>query len=141
VRSWGGEGEKIAAALIMNSMIHATGGGVIVTESLNNQHFGGTIEDGTYAEVEVADATTEIARAAVQAVFDALPWRARLGLGWTRWPLLGTEHELLFHNGGTGGFRSFTGFVLATHTAVVALSNSARSVDTLGLRILQRVNG
>jgi D-alanyl-D-alanine-carboxypeptidase/D-alanyl-D-alanine-endopeptidase len=63
------------------------------------------------------------------------------GLGWTRWPLLGTEHELLFHNGGTGGFRSFTGLVPATHTAVVALSNSARSLDTLGLRILQRVNG
>jgi hypothetical protein len=69
-------GEKITAAPIINKMIHAPDGGVIVTESLNNQHFGGTIEDGTYAEVEVADTTTEIARSAVQAVFDALPWRA-----------------------------------------------------------------
>lgn len=69
-------GEKITAAPIMNNAIHAPDGGVIVTESLNNQHFGGTIEDGTYAEVEVADTTTEIARAAVQAIFDALPWRA-----------------------------------------------------------------
>jgi hypothetical protein len=69
-------GEKITAPPVMNNMIHAPNGGIIVTESLNNQHFGGTIEDGTYAEVEVADATTEIARAAVQAVFDALPWRA-----------------------------------------------------------------
>jgi hypothetical protein len=68
-------GRKIDTKPIMNSMIHAPGGGVIVTEALNNQHFGGTIEDGTYAEVEVADATTEVARAAVQAVFDALPWR------------------------------------------------------------------
>jgi D-alanyl-D-alanine-carboxypeptidase/D-alanyl-D-alanine-endopeptidase len=66
---------------------------------------------------------------------------AAVGLGWTRWPLLGSEHELLFHNGGTGGFRSFAGFVPATHTAVVALSNSARSVDALGFRILERING
>jgi D-alanyl-D-alanine-carboxypeptidase/D-alanyl-D-alanine-endopeptidase len=62
-----------------------------------------------------------------------------VGLGWTRLPLLGTEHELLFHNGGTGGFRSFAGFVPATHTAVVVLSNSARSVDALGFRILERI--
>jgi D-alanyl-D-alanine-carboxypeptidase/D-alanyl-D-alanine-endopeptidase len=62
-----------------------------------------------------------------------------VGLGWTRLPLLGTEHELLFHNGGTGGFRSFAGFVPAAHIAVVVLSNSARSVDALGFRILERV--
>jgi D-alanyl-D-alanine-carboxypeptidase/D-alanyl-D-alanine-endopeptidase len=64
-----------------------------------------------------------------------------VGLGWTRGPLLGTEHELLFHNGGTGGFRSFAGVVPATHTAVAALSNSARAVDALGFRILERMNG
>jgi serine-type D-Ala-D-Ala carboxypeptidase/endopeptidase len=64
-----------------------------------------------------------------------------LGLGWTRWPLLGTENELLFHNGATGGFRSFAAFVPATDTAVVALSNTARSVDALSLRILERIGG
>jgi D-alanyl-D-alanine-carboxypeptidase/D-alanyl-D-alanine-endopeptidase len=63
------------------------------------------------------------------------------GLGWTRLPLLGSEHELLFHNGGTGGFRSFVGFVPASATAVAVLSNSARSVDALGFRILGRVGG
>lgn len=64
-----------------------------------------------------------------------------VGLGWTRLPLLGTAHELLFHNGGTGGFRSFAAIVPATHTAVVVLSNSARSVDALGFRILERIDG
>jgi CubicO group peptidase (beta-lactamase class C family) len=48
---------------------------------------------------------------------------------------------LLFHNGGTGGFRSFAGFVPATATAVAVLSNSARSVDALGSRILERIGG
>ena len=47
----------------------------MVVSALNNRHFGGTIADVSYAEVEVADATTEIARAGVQAVYDALPWR------------------------------------------------------------------
>jgi hypothetical protein len=42
---------------------------------LNGRHFGCTVEDGTYAEVEVSDATVEVARAAVQRVYDALPWR------------------------------------------------------------------
>lgn len=68
-------GRKIQLQPVSNSLIHAPGGGVLVVDSLNNQHFGGTIADGTYAEVEVADATTEIARAAVQGVFDSLPWR------------------------------------------------------------------
>jgi CubicO group peptidase (beta-lactamase class C family) len=63
-----------------------------------------------------------------------------VGLGWTRGPLLGTDHELLFHNGGTGGFRSFVGIVPATHSAVAILSDSARSVDALGFRILESVH-
>jgi hypothetical protein len=68
-------GKKIATQPITNSMVHAPGGGVMIVSALNNQHYGGTIADGTYAEVEVADATTEVARVAVQAVYDALPWR------------------------------------------------------------------
>jgi CubicO group peptidase (beta-lactamase class C family) len=63
-----------------------------------------------------------------------------IGLAWTQLPLLGTDHEVLFHNGGTGGFRSFAAFVPATYTGVVVLSNSARSVDALGFRILKRIS-
>ncbi|MDQ3609523.1 MAG: hypothetical protein M3459_11575 [Actinomycetota bacterium] len=68
-------GKKIKTQPVSNSLIHAPGGGAMVVSALNNQRYGGTIADGTYAEVEVADATTEVARAAVQAVDDALPWR------------------------------------------------------------------
>jgi serine-type D-Ala-D-Ala carboxypeptidase/endopeptidase len=63
-----------------------------------------------------------------------------IGLAWTQLPLLGTDHEVLFHNGGTGGFRSFAAFATAAHTAVVVVSNSARSVDALGFRILERIS-
>lgn len=69
-------GKKIATKPVNNSLIHAPNGGAMIIDALNNQHFGGTIADGTYAEVEIADATTEVARAAVQAVYDALPWRS-----------------------------------------------------------------
>lgn len=69
-------GKKIATQPVSNQLVHAPEGGVMIIDSLNNQHFGGTVADGTYAEVEIADVTTEIARVAVQAIYDALPWRA-----------------------------------------------------------------
>ena len=66
---------KMTLAPITNSAIHAPGGGVLVGDMLTGRHFGCTVEDGTYAEIEVSDATVEVARAAVQRVYDALPWR------------------------------------------------------------------
>lgn len=47
-----------------------------MNEVLNGRHYGGTVEDGTYAEVDVSDATVEAARAAVQRALDALPWKS-----------------------------------------------------------------
>jgi hypothetical protein len=69
-------GKKIATQPISNSMVDAPDGGVMIIGSLNGDCYGGTIADGTYAEVEVTDRSTEVARAAVQAAYDALPWRA-----------------------------------------------------------------
>ena len=70
-------------------------------------------------------------------------WQRRggfaVGLGWMRLTPGGSDHEVLLHNGGTGGFRSFTGFVPGTGAAAVVLSNSARSVDPLGFRIHERI--
>jgi CubicO group peptidase (beta-lactamase class C family) len=58
----------------------------------------------------------------------------QIGLGWMRNP---KPHLLLWHNGGTGGFRSFAGFVPQERTAVVVLSNHARFVDLTALRLLR----
>jgi D-alanyl-D-alanine-carboxypeptidase/D-alanyl-D-alanine-endopeptidase len=63
--------------------------------------------------------------------------RAAVGLGWLVAPLGAGRAPLYWHNGGTGGFRSFAGLVEADGTAVVVLSNSGRSVDRIGLRILK----
>jgi hypothetical protein len=39
--------------------------------ALTGRLFSWTAEDGTFAEVEVSDATVEVARAAIQQVYDA----------------------------------------------------------------------
>jgi hypothetical protein len=67
---------KMTLAPIENRMIHAPGGGVLVGDSLNNRHYGCTVNDGSYAEVDVSDETLELARKTVQTIFEALPWRS-----------------------------------------------------------------
>jgi serine-type D-Ala-D-Ala carboxypeptidase/endopeptidase len=66
--------------------------------------------------------------------------RVAVGLGWLLAPL--RRHgsaQMLWHNGGTAGFRSFAGLVREAGTAVVVLGNANRSVDLLGLRILSEI--
>jgi hypothetical protein len=46
---------------------------------------------------------------------------------------------MLWHNGGTGGFRSFISFAPDTSVGVVVLSNSARSFDAIGFRIRESI--
>jgi D-alanyl-D-alanine-carboxypeptidase/D-alanyl-D-alanine-endopeptidase len=47
---------------------------------------------------------------------------------------------VLWHHGGTGGFRSFVAFVREADTAVVVLSNTARSVGRLDQRLLKALS-
>jgi CubicO group peptidase (beta-lactamase class C family) len=64
----------------------------------------------------------------------------RIGLAWIVMKLPRTDREVVWHNGGTGGYRSFLGFVEATKTAVVVLSNSDASVDSIGIDVLRLLN-
>jgi len=43
---------------------------------------------------------------------------------------------IIWHNGGTAGFRSFCGFSKERQAAIVVLSNSSKDVDSLALEIL-----
>jgi serine-type D-Ala-D-Ala carboxypeptidase/endopeptidase len=47
--------------------------------------------------------------------------------------------EIVWHNGGTGGFRSFVGFDRARQVGIVVLSNTSvpEGVDDIGLHLLQ----
>ncbi len=48
--------------------------------------------------------------------------------------------RVIWHNGGTGGYRSFVGFTPETEVAVVVLANSTKSVDAVGVEILKLLN-
>lgn len=59
---------------------------------------------------------------------------ARVGLGWHL--LKSGGRGVLWHNGGTAGFRSFVGVCRENRTGVVVLAGSAKPVDSLGLQLL-----
>ncbi len=61
------------------------------------------------------------------------PW---VGLGWHLSPLPESGRTMVWHNGGTGGYRSFAGFVQESRTAVVVLANSTEDVDPLAVAVL-----
>ena len=46
--------------------------------------------------------------------------------------------EIHWHNGGTGGFRTFAGFNLKSGKGVVVLSNVSQGVDDIGLHLLSQ---
>lgn len=55
----------------------------------------------------------------------------KVGLGWHFF-----KENIRWHNGGTGGYKSFCGIDLEKNRGVVILSNSTYSVDDLGLHLL-----
>jgi len=58
-----------------------------------------------------------------------------MGLGWHHEKTSQVE-RIVWHNGRTGGYTVFTGFVEGKEVAVVVLSNSTESVDDIGLKLL-----
>lgn len=59
------------------------------------------------------------------------PNGGQVGLAW-----FVTEDGVTWHNGGTGGFSSFIGLDRERGNAIVVLSNTATSVDALGMGLL-----
>lgn len=59
----------------------------------------------------------------------------KIGLAWLTLQSK-PDKEIVWHNGGTGGFVGFIGFIKSEKRAVVILSNSAQTVDDIGLHIL-----
>ncbi|MEX0287961.1 MAG: serine hydrolase [Flavobacteriaceae bacterium] len=58
----------------------------------------------------------------------------RVGLGWHIRVKEGTE--IIWHNGGTGGYRTFAGFVKDENKGVVVLTNSTVGADDIGFHLL-----
>ena len=60
-----------------------------------------------------------------------------IGLAWHR--MDDPAHPIVWHNGGTGGSRSFVGFSPATGAGVAVLTNHDESMDAPGFALLGRV--
>lgn len=58
----------------------------------------------------------------------------RVGLGWII--AKGKNGDVIWHNGGTGGYRTFAGFVKETGTGVVVMTNSTTGADDIGFYLL-----
>jgi len=58
-----------------------------------------------------------------------------IGLAWNTVTLFGTP--VTWHNGGTGGFRTFIGIDSQNHRGVIVLTNSTNSPDDIGFHFLQ----
>jgi serine-type D-Ala-D-Ala carboxypeptidase/endopeptidase len=58
----------------------------------------------------------------------------QIGLGWHMVTREGVE--IITHGGGTGGYRSFAGFIKSKKLGVVLLTNTAREVDDIGMHLL-----
>jgi CubicO group peptidase (beta-lactamase class C family) len=64
------------------------------------------------------------------------PGGGEIGLGWLI--TKPSEDEIVWHNGGTGGYRSFIGYDAKTRVGVVVLSNTftGSGVDDIGMHLL-----
>jgi CubicO group peptidase (beta-lactamase class C family) len=71
-----------------------------------------------------------------QELYEEYPGRA-MGMNWIRSKQESIGQTVIWHNGGTGGYRSYLGFTEDGQFGVVVLSNTTNDVDDLGLTILE----
>jgi serine-type D-Ala-D-Ala carboxypeptidase/endopeptidase len=61
------------------------------------------------------------------------------GMNWMRAQNRRLKQPLIWHNGATGGFRSYLGFTGDGRFGVLVLSNGTESVDGLGVAMLREL--
>jgi len=61
---------------------------------------------------------------------------ADIAMGWHVLHREGYEEPIFWHNGQTGGYRSFAAFLREAKVAVVVLSNTTENVDGIAMKIL-----
>ena len=73
-------------------------------------------------------------------LFNVSTWKNALKReGWRVKSLDADNGRIFWHNGGTGGYRSYTGFAEGRDVGVVLLTNSTVPPDPTGLRLVNRL--
>lgn len=74
------------------------------------------------------------------------PWRelpkgnkTYVGLNWMNMPSPSKKHTMIWHNGGTGGYRSFLGLIPGKKLVVVLLTNISQPADRETVGIIQEL--
>jgi len=67
-----------------------------------------------------------------QIAYEDLDKNLKIGLGWH----YNVDGTIIWHNGGTGGYKSFGGFVKGTDKAVIVFTNSIQNLDLVGVKQL-----
>jgi hypothetical protein len=92
----------------------------------------------TFVEANIKPSDTSISKA-MQASYKDFVETGQPGLsvalGWHKWDRFGMP--IIWHNGGTGGYRSFVGFAPSKKMGVVVLTNSDTDLDAVGLHVLE----
>ena len=90
---------------------------------------------------DLENAFVEVQQNKVNLLFGKSGRVTSVGYGWFTSTLNEeTNLPVIWIDGGTGGFRTFIGFIQDSKTAVVILSNSENSVDKMGFDILEVLN-
>ncbi len=102
----------------------------------------GALRSSVNDMLKFVSANMKLDNASLKAAFEASHKAQRdvgsgtkIGLGWHIYTRYGTE--IIWHNGGTGGYRSFAGFDKQRQRGVVVLSNSENDIDDIGLHLLE----
>ena len=97
----------------------------------------GCLIASTYEMLDYLALQLEASRPAVaeaQRLRKLFPNGSGIGLGWFHQRIGG--HRLVWHTGGTGGFRSFAGFLPAEGRGFILLANGQGDLDALARRLL-----
>lgn len=91
--------------------------------------------------MKLENAFAEVHQNKVNMLFGKNGRRTSMGYGWFTSNLNNESNEkVTWINGGTGGYRSYIGFIKDADVAIILLSNSANSVDEIGFEILELLN-
>jgi len=116
-------GQVPVKAWTWNDQSVLTGAGGIISSAEDMMKYMIAQQEENNTTLSKAFALTHTARA------DAGPMK--IGYGWHI-----RDGYIVWHNGGTGGFRSFAGFDKAKKKAVIVLTNSNTGADDLGFHLL-----
>ena len=124
---------------------HDIGGNPVPNWDLTSLAGAGALRSTTHDMLDFLMANMNLSESSLSTALEATHVRQNgtdtpgmsIGLGWLI--LNASGHRIHWHNGGTGGYRTFIGFDKGRQRGVVVLSNSANDVTDIGLHLFDNV--